>query len=254
MQHSGLGKMISSYEGRGIGIRTWILILIPAATAIFFFLLYGMLLAWEYYLKYGPASAMYIARPWYVAALILLVLSLPYFLYRLSCSLRRIDIFENAMIYRNSLLRRRLYYWSDIKGITSFATAITLIKNKKQIRTEPSAIIYLNTGKPIKLTKRFENIPLLVEEIKSMFYPQIWPKIKSSFLAGSTLDLGRISLSNNYLFFSNIKIPWQSINQIKVESGNVVIELHDKNLYRVPVSEVQNLELFFQLVDWGIRI
>ena len=195
---------------------------------------------------------MFLARPWYFAALILIILFLPYFLYRLTGSLRRIDIFERGLIYRNSLMHRRHYHWSDITGITSSATAITFMN--KQIRSEPSGIIYPNTGKPIKLSKRFQSIPLLVKKIKSLLYPHIWPKMKSNFLSGKVIDLGRISLTNQQLFFSNKQIPWESINRIKVESGDLLIELQNKNRFRVPASGVQNLELFLRLVDWGIRI
>ena len=195
---------------------------------------------------------MFLARPWFLAAGILITLLLLYFLYRLAVSLRRIEIFERGMNYRDSLMRRRIYHWSDITGVTSSATEITFLN--MQIRTEPSGIIYPKTGKPMQLTKRFKNVPQLVEKVKSMLYPQLWPLMKSNFLTGKVINLGRISLSNKLLFFSKKQIPWQSINRIKVESGDVLIELRDKNRYRIPASDVQNLDLFLRLVDWGIRV
>jgi hypothetical protein len=252
VKDSDFGNLIVSYKGLGIGIRTWIFILIPTIIAIIFSLTYGTLIAWESYLNNGPASAMFLARPWFLAAGLLIILLLLYFLYRLAGSLRKIEIFERGMIYRNFPMRHRFYYWSDITGITSSATKITFLN--MQIRSEPSGKIYPKTGRPIQLTKRFNNIPQLVEKVKSKLYPQLWPLMKSNFLSGRVINLGRISLSNKLIFFSKIQIPWESIYRIKVESGDVLIDLRDKSRYRIPVSDVQNLDLFIRLVDWGIRV
>lgn len=248
--YSSLGKLISTHMGIGIGSRTWIFIILPTSAAIIFALVFGTLIAWQNYLKHGPASALHIARPWYFAAIILVILLLLYSIYRLLCSLRRIYIFEEGIVYRNLLFFRRQYYWSEIKGITSSAQAITFYN--RHIRTEPIGIIHPKSGRLIKLTKRFQNIPHLIQELKTMFYPQIWANVKSNYFSGRVINFGRISISNNQISISGIPLSWESIKRIKVESGDVLIELHGRNQYRVPVSAVQNLELLFQLVNLGI--
>lgn len=242
-----MGKLISIYKGTGIGSRTWIFIILPTLAAISFALYFGTVIAWQNYLKHGPASALFLARPWYITAAVLIIFLALYFIYRLLCSLRRIYIFENGIVYRNLLLIRRQYHWIDLQGINSSARGITL--NNKLIRTEPIGYVNPKTGKPIKLTKRFQHIPQLTQEIKAMFYPQIWPKLKSSYFSGKEINFGRISVSNKHLSISENPISWELIYQLKVESGDVLVELHGKNHYRVPAEEVQNLELLFRMVE-----
>lgn len=245
-----MGKLLSVYKGIGFGLRTWIFILLPISVAIILTLSFGTIIAWQNYLKYGPASALYQARPWYITATVLIFFLVPYFLYRLLYSLRRIYIFDEGIVYRNLILIRRRYHWLEIKGITSSARAITVYN--KHIRTEPTGNVFPKTGKPIKLTNRFNNIPQIIQEIKSMLYPQIWPNMKSNYLSGKEIHFGQISISNKHLSISEKPLSWESIYRIRVETGDVLIELHDHNHIQVPVSEVLNLELFFQIVDWAI--
>ena len=162
------------------------------------------------------------------------------------------EIFKNGIQYRSIFLRRHAYYWSELSGIASSATRITFFG--KDIQTIPSGVIYLYTGKSIELTNRFQNIPRLVEIVKSKTYPLIWPTLKSTFRSGSTAQFGRLTLTREHLHIAKKSIPWESVSRLRVESGFLVVELRDNSEQQVPISDIPNLELLLQCVDWGIQI
>lgn len=248
---SKFGRQIASFRGPSIKLRTWVLIFIPGCLLISSSLLYGMLLAGNAYQQHGPILAQIRGRSWFIFATTFLVILAVYFLYRLLISAQRFEIFENGIQFRSFFLRRHSYYLSDLSGIASSATRSTFFG--KEIRIIPSGVIYLNTGKSIELTNRYQNIPRLVEIVKSIIYPLIWPSIKSTFRSGGSAQFGRLTLTRENLKIAKKIFPWESVDGLRVESGMLVVELRDDSDHQVPIAAIPNLELLLQFVDWGIQ-
>ena len=245
------GPQIATFRGPSIELRAWVLFIIPGSLLTLFSFLYGMLLAGKAYQQHGPALAFIRGRSWFMFTTILLVILAAYILYRLLISSQRFEIFENVIQYRSFFLFRHAYYWSELSGIASSATRLTTFGS--EIRTIPSGVIYFYTGKSIELTNRFQNIPRLVEIVKSKIYPLIWPTLKSIFRSEGSAQFGRLTLTRENLHITKKSFPWESVKGLRVESGFLVVELRDDSDQQVPISDIPNLELLLQFVDWGIQ-
>lgn len=251
-KHPILGNKIADFRCRPVGLKTWLLFIIPAGLLTLFCFTYGALLAGNALQQHGPALALLRARGWIALGIILLVALAAYLFFRLMLSFQRIEVFNGGICYRKSLLQQRSYLWSDLFGISSSATRSTLFG--KNLRTIPSGKIIPREGKPIELTNRFEGMPKLIRIIKSNIYPIIWPELKTGFLHGENLHFGRISLDKKYLSISKKKIPWNRVKKIWVDSGFLVVEMYRDPKGRVPLSQILNLELLLKVVDWGFQI
>jgi len=245
------GRHIAKFHGCTIELRTWVLIIIPGLLLSLSSCLYGMLLAGNAYQQHGPSLAFIRGRFWFILATILLMILTGYILTRFLISSQRIEIFENGIQYRSFFLRRHAYTWSEVSGIASSATRFTFLR--KEMRIIPSGVIYLYSGKSINLTNRFQNIPRLVEIVKSKIYPLIWPTLKFSYRTGGTAQFGRLRLTREHLQIAARSIPWESINRLRAVSGFLVVELRDDSDQKVPISDIPNLELLLKFVDWGIQ-
>lgn len=246
---SNLGLRISTFHGRGIGLRTWVFIFLPWGLVTLFFLVYGTLLARNAYLEHGPSSAFLEIRKWYLLATTLLTLISLYLLYRLLISWRKIEVFENGLMYRLFSLRNHAYHWYEITGIVTFAKTFTLME--KELQTIPGGMILTNTGYRIPLTNRIQRIPRLVEIVKSKIYPLLWPKLLADYQSGKEVRFGRISICSKYVNISNHQIFLNSVIRFSVLSGYLIIESKDQYNYKIPISTIPNLELLFKLVEWG---
>jgi hypothetical protein len=245
---SNLGLRIGTFRGLGIGLRTWVFIFLPWGLVTLFLLVYGTLLARNAYLEHGPSSALLEVRKWYLLATTLLTLIGLYLLYRLLISWRKIDVFEDGLMYRLFALRHRSYHWYEITGIATFAKIFTVME--KELQTIPGGTIFTNTGYRIPLTNRIQNIPRLVELVKSKVYPRIWPKLLADYQSGKVICFGRISICSKYLDISKHQIAWNSILRLNVRSGYLIIESRDQHNYKIPIATIPNLELLLKLVEW----
>ena len=248
---TNLGPKITTFRGRPIILRTWILLLIPGCLLIFASYFYGMLLAGDAYQNYGPVLAYIRSRSWFIFATLMLILLAAYFLYLLLLSALRFEVYKNGVRYRSLLLLSHTYSWSEISGISSSATKTTFFG--KEIRTIPSGKIFFNNGKSIDLTNKIQNLPRLVSIVKSKIYPLIWPTLKSLLRSGGTAQFGRLQLTQENILIAKKKIPWILVEGLSVDSGFLVVNLRDATNQFVPISKIPNLELLLKLVDWGVH-
>jgi hypothetical protein len=120
------------------------------------------------------------------------------------------------------------------------------------LTTLPTGTVFLVSGKRINLTNRFQGVPQLVNLIKHKVYPLIWQSTKSSFNSGQEVQFGTINLDQRRIAFAGKEIAWSTIQGMRINAGNLVVELRDKFNYQVPLDKIQNLELLLKVVDWGI--
>lgn len=246
-----LGRKIAEFRSYPINIKTWLLVVLPAGLLILFCFAYGILLGGNTFQQHGPALALLRARSWLILGSVVLVLLAIYIFFAILLSLQRLEVFSRGLTYRNSLLQKRAYLWSDLIGITSSATKSTIFG--KNLRTIPKGRIYPKNGRPIDLSTRIEGIPKLIKIIKSNLYPLLWPEMKTSFLNGEILQFGRISINKDYISIANKNTPWNNVRKIWVDSGYLIVELHQASSGRVPISQILNLELLLKVVDWGFQ-
>jgi hypothetical protein len=251
VENKNFGSRLGLFPGKTIGLRTWFLIIVPGSLITIFSFFYGTLLAGDAYQQHGPALALIRAQSWFILATISLILLATFTIFRTLISLQRIEVFERGIKYRSFFLRRRTYRWSEFAGIASSAVTITFFG--KNIRTTPSGKLFLKKGRIIELTNRYQNIPHLIELVKSKIYRQIWPILKSDFRSGKTVHFGKITLNKNHLRMSNQQISWNSVKNIQIRSGFLVVALQDDSSLRKPTANIPNIELLLKIVDWGIN-
>lgn len=242
--------LIATFPGQRIKIRTWFLVFFPGFLAVCLSSIYGIILARNAYLDHGPALAFTRAQPWFLSAVIGFIVLVSYFLYCLFGRLQKFKVFEDGIAIRSPFFSNRSYRWEDVSGITSGVEVKMLFGVK--IRTEPTGRIFTYSGKELQLRNRFERLPQLMKLIKNKSYPIIWPSIKSKFRSGQPIEFGILGLDIRQITISGKKIPWSTIKGIKIKSGNLVVELRDNFSQKIPLENIQNLELFFKVIDWGI--
>lgn len=214
--------------------------------------LYGTYLALTAYPQFGFALAVKRAQTWYLLTAGLLMIIGIYFVYCLLVSLQKIELSDEGFSIRDSIFRRQTFRWSEISGIAASTKEITFLG--KAITIIPTGMIFLDSGNRIKLTNRFQGVPQLVNLIKHKVYPLLWQSTKSSFNSGQEIQFGTINLDHRRITFAGKEIAWTTIQGIRINAGNLVVELRDKFSYQVPLDKIQNLELLFKVIDWGISI
>lgn len=251
-KHPLLGNKIAIFRNRPTSLRIWLLFILPAGLLTTFSFTYGLLLAGNAFQQHGPAMALLRARGWIAIGTVVLIVLAAYLLFLLLLSFQRIEIFDDGIRYRNSLLQERIYMWSEIYGISSSATRSTILG--RSFRTIPSGRIIPKNGKPIDLSNQLEGVPNLIRIIKSKVYPLLWTEMKTGFLEGECLQFGRIALDKTYLSIAKKRIPWTTVKKIGVDSGFLVIDMYRGSSGRVPLSQILNLELLLKVVDWGFQV
>jgi hypothetical protein len=248
--NSNYGTLITTFQGREIKPRTWLLVFIPGFMAICLSLLFGTILARNAYLVHGPALAIIRAQPWFLLTVTLLFILVPYFVYCVLNKVQRLFVYEDGFTIRGPLFRVHSYRWSDISGIAYSENEITFLG--KNFRTIPKGVIHLRSGRQINIKNRFQGISQLTKIIKKKIYPLLWPSIKSTFSSGNVVKFGGINVNQHRVTVYDNSIPWSAIHRIRITSGNLVVELRDKFKYEIPLENITNLELLFKTIDWGI--
>lgn len=247
-----LGSIRESFSGKSINLRTWMIFIIPGFLLVTSGCLYGLLLASEVFEQHGPMLALFRGLPWILTFSFLFILLGCFIIYSLLRSAQRLEIYENGIRYRSIFLRQYEYLWSEISGISTSSTRTTIFD--QELHTIPSAILYFYQGKPLNITNRYQKIPRIIATTKARIYPLIWPRLKSTFRIKGRVEFGKIIVSRDKLYLKKLAIPWETINQLNVDSGYLIVNYDENSSQLFPISDIQNVELFLKFVDWGIRI
>lgn len=244
-----LGSLLGTFRGYPIDASTWMFFFLPGAILFFLLMLIGAYLAVISFQHHGPALAIYRSQVWFLLAGLLFLILAAYLLYRVAISRQRIRACENGLELREFFFRTSSFLWTDLSGISSSATRLTLLG--KVVSTRPACKIFPKRGKNTQLSSKIQGLPELIQIIKSHVYPLIWPGIKPDIRSGRDVNFGRITISKEGLSTSKELIPWDKIARLNTVSGFLVVELHDNSSRKVAAIDIANLELLLEAVEWG---
>lgn len=221
----------------------------PGTIAVFAPLTYGLWVANNAYMQFGPVAAESWSRPWFLLATTALVPLTLLAFYRLYISRRYITVHENGLSLRLSPLYTQNLRWADINGIAAGNIQEQFLGIT--LRNQQKTTLFHRQGKPHKLDGRVENLPTLTEEIKRHLYPRLQQRLHSAFLEGKRLDFGSITIHRQGLQLRGKDVAWEQITHLGVQSGYLVVEYSGKKRWRQAVTKIANLELLTHIVAWG---
>lgn len=244
--------LIKIYRGRQFHISDVFIFFLPGLCAILGSLLYGGYLFSYAYQKYGPVAAQSWSQPWFILALIAIIIFSGLFLNQFINSRRYAAVYVEGL--KLNLTKRKTATWEEITGVT----AITIQPYFFRLHLPPSqtGILYYSNGETIKIT----DSKGLLSEIKARVYPVLIKRFKRDFMAGEKLSFGPIGIDKQHFLLTNGKsgqnqaYNWQQIKQIDLQSGNLMIEFRDYPSKRIPAAEIPNIELMLQLIKSEISV
>jgi hypothetical protein len=215
-------------------------------------------LDWYYYgyTQYGPIAAQAWSQDWLfwgilIGSVTLIVTAWQVFQTRVRVYLFRYGIEVHLPRQAPQTLR-----WEDITGIAS-ATIQDCIWGRA-FRTRHRLTIHLTQGKPLTFDDRVDNLLELTTRLKANLYPRLLPGFRIRFQAGQQLAFGPVSIQASSIMIRERQHSWEYVNRITILAGNLVIEtrIHESgNLksFRLPVIQIPNLELLFQVLQRGLN-
>ena len=256
--HNGkvvLGTEIAKHRGRSFSCSgTAILLLAGLATLIPF--MYSFWLVDFAYTRYGTVAANTWGRSWLAISALSAACFLLLAFYRLYLYQRYVTVFTNGIRLRLGFLVTRSYTWQEIQGISNGIIQERFLH--LPIRTYQKAILVPIKGKPMVLQSPLENMPELVQLIKRNLYSQLVPRERFCFQAGELVNFGPIAVNKNNLICKrkinnqDKAIPWNIIHSIDVQAGFLIIQSATDHI-RIPVSNVQNFEIFMEIIQQEVK-
>lgn len=243
---SDIGPLVAEYRGKSISSFERVLFYIPASMASVAMLANGF---WQYYYgysNYGPAAAQNWSLVWLVLASVIASLILIILLLRLSVARRYIAVHEKGIYFRLSTIKKKKVEWSSIKGIAAGNIRESLFGYK--IGNRFQARVVLEKNRSIDIHQRVQNSRDLVDKLKSNIYPRLLPVLTEKMQTNQWLSFGRIAISRGGIMIKRRYIPWESITNMSVQSGFLVVELQPTGKARMAVVDIYNFEMLLHLI------
>lgn len=248
--HRALGLLISVFPKRPLRWQDLCLVLLPGICATLLPLLYGKS-RYDYGLaSYGPVAAITWSRPWYGLAIFALIIFIILVIHRLRLSHQFVAIHENGIYI--ALSKRQKLLWHQIAGIASGTVQYHFLS--WQLTRKTQATIYPSVGKAIHLKEPLENLPELITRIKAKLYPRLFKQIKASFQEGKWLHFGPLALQTQYLGVDDHRYLWSFVNQIAVQSGDLLIKVENNEPFSFPIANIPNIEILIQLIQEEVKV
>lgn len=245
-----LGLLIRAFPKRPLRWQDLLFVLLPGICATLLPLLYGKS-RYDYGLaSYGPVAASTWSRPWYALSIFALIIFIILVTYRLRLSRQFIAFHENGLYI--ALSKRQRLLWHQIAGIASGTVQYHFFG--WQLTRKTRAYLYPNIGKAIQLKEPHENLPELITRIKAKLYPRLFKLIKSNFQEGKWLHFGPLALQTQYLVVGDHRYLWSQVNQIAVQSGDLLIKVENNKQFCFPIANIPNLEILVQLIQEEVKV
>jgi hypothetical protein len=260
----------------------WSLVLV-GAIAVLAPAAYGITLAYYGYTRYGPVAASAWSTPWLIAAAGLFAAWLSVFLLLVRRSRYGVILHRNGL-YLGDVetppggspgrpFRRmpNLIPWEAVTGI-----AVELIASTAGRPPVHRVFLHFQGGRRLSLAEALpkhsalaglfgpvciENLPELITRLKARLYPRLQPGLRAAFQSGKPVSFGKVAVQQEGFIYhktlagflpARTRIPWDKINRLTVQSGDLVVELENhkgRRFPRIPVSKIPNLELLLTLID-----
>lgn len=250
-----LGTLVAKYGPRKRRLReAWIWPL-PGFILSLVLIITGM--DWYYYgyTQYGPVAAQSWSQTWLAWGLLIAFLTLCLTIWQAFRTHVGISLFQYGIEVKLPRHPKFIKRWDEITGIVSATIQDRFLGYT--IRTHHRLTIMLSHGKPITLDDRVGSLLEMATRLKANLYPRLLPGLHARFQFGQALSFGPISIQLKYLGIRERQIPWEHVGRITVLSGHLIVDT-DNNTpdhlkkYRVPIYQIPNLELLFQVLQRGL--
>ena len=166
-------------------------------------------------------------------------------------------MYENGFVLSRKPNKNKQILFDNILGISTQAIDERLFG--LTIRKRFSIYLYLDEGYSIRIRHPNCCLPDLSKVLKEKIYLRIVPLIKEEFKSNKWVSFGQLIVNNKAIRIDQKVLPIESISKIQVESGWLVIAFHDQDIpgknkikqVKVLTSNIQNLEVFLQIIQLG---
>lgn len=250
LDHLVLGKLIKSYHHTTPGSRTPGFLHTLALFAIISPLGYGLYRSVYGYFQFGIVAAYSWGRPWFLASLLAGLLFALYVMVRHIRSKSNVYFYEKGIQVSQYRQEPQSLLWKDIKYIFEDSRQTTFFW--LPVGENYAVRIVSSGGRELYIQDSLSNIGELIQRIKAKTFPRLRNSVISKFQNGDDVSFGPINISSKYLEFKTYQYPWSRLKDIHINSGKLVIELHNQQRITIPVKDIPNIEILLQLLMDGI--
>jgi hypothetical protein len=245
----GPGTLFSRHAGTPIGRRTIWLGIVPVTALVLLVLAYGLWRGYYGYTRYGMVAAIGWSRPWLAFGAAAGLLGLIWLLLRWRASRRFVALHEDGIHVHLGGRYNRWLPWEDLEGVTVADTRrhlLGLTTNRQRV-----VAFYPKSGGQFRLDDRFQQIDRLLHGLKTLYFPRLQPELGRAFRGGRSLRFGPVEISRGRLALQGKDIPWETVQNIRLESGSLLITRTAGRPLRVPAHRIPNLEVLLHILREG---
>jgi hypothetical protein len=258
--HPSLGRPIALHLGRPLGLYEIFCLVFYGGLAVLFLVLLIVWRVGEIYTDYGPIPAMIRNRPWFLAVFAVLLGLVTLIGYRIYQARRFVAIHKNGLRLRLGAFKVRSWQWGEFSGISSAAIQEHFLH--LPVRTVHQAYLYLKTGETLHLGSAFQDMPGLIDQLKTSLHPRLLTGLQSSYWMGHWSTFGPLAIQRQgglrlspgkwqVTKREEITIPWEQVESIDVQGGHLVVGPKGQTERRIPISQIPNLEILIDLIQQG---
>jgi hypothetical protein len=160
----------------------------------------------------------------------------------------RAVVFEEGLAYTQNNVTE-LVRWDDV---TAFWYDVTHVQQSG--RTASTSHVYTverNDGKKLIFKDTLGNIVKLGETIRDETTRRLLPRAVQALQAGETISFGKIAISKEGISQGKDTVPWDQIENIRLNRGIVAITWKDKRLKwsSIRVRETPNVFVLLAIVN-----
>ncbi len=262
---SGTDKLIASYAERNN--RRWLYSLVLLICCFLASIFYGLFSIYTGYAQFNPFVPLDWLQTWIFIALLALAAICILLAYRLGRRQRFFAIHQDGLRWRFSGRQLHFLPWEKVSGVATAFTQHHFLS--LPLHMHYRALLYPTHGDPIELDEYLQKIPELITRLKASLYPRLLPRLENRWAKGEWLSFGAVSIHPSGFRWIKKRISspfiypplpgdswrqaaWEHIQRLSIDSGFLVVESQNYGRQRIPISQIPNYELLFQMIQQGI--
>jgi len=158
----------------------------------------------------------------------------------------RVLVFPDGLVHTRGA-KTNVFRWDEIESVWESAQ-----KARPTSRTVYRAYTIVDhDGRKAVLTGDFVGVKALGDTIQREVSERLLPHALEAFEAGETVRFGKLSLSNEGLSNGRETVPWDQVEEVKLERGTITVRKEGKWLSwaNVTVGGTPNVFVFLTMVD-----
>lgn len=238
--------IIAIFRQKNVLSRNIIPIILLCGLATFLPITRGIYQTSTSYSQFGLIYGIRLNISWYLLSFIAFLTSIFLLVLIMLQSPKYVSIHKKGLIIKGNKVTNIL--WKDITGISSKTVRHKLLF--LNLSTSYLCKIHLKGGSTIRIHPAIRNQPDLISYIKSQIYPAIFKQYQQYVSKNGNIKFGPLTFQNKYIMHQQKIIPWENIESMCIESGNLFVEFIDKKRkLQIPTENIPNIELLLLLIN-----